>query len=181
MNDSNMKQIMPNSGGKGQSTLNDILTQNYAASSNAGMQTGQMSGAAAVGQAYGGPYASADTALQMASCPQCRMAALGTTVQNAAPSQQTQNSVLPSELAPITSTTQPMPQNVRNLQFLNGALNTQVGRRVTVSFLIGTNTFVDRTGTLLAVGANYILIREADSDDILFCDFFSIKFVKVYR
>lgn len=86
-----------------------------------------------------------------------------------------------SQLEPITPTTQPMAMTLDSLQYLNGALRTQIGSKVTVQFLIGTNTFQDRTGTLLAVGANYIIINETDTDDILFCDYYSIKFVKVYR
>lgn len=86
----------------------------------------------------------------------------------------------PSDLAPITPWTQPMPVTTESLQFMNGFMRTQIGRKVTVEFLIGTNTLVDKTGTLLAVGANYILINEIETDDILLCDFFSIKFMKFY-
>ena len=84
------------------------------------------------------------------------------------------------ELAPITPWTQPMPVTTESLQFMNGFMRTQIGRKVTVEFLIGTNTLIDKTGTLLAVGANYILINEVETDDILLCDFFSIKFMKFF-
>jgi hypothetical protein len=84
------------------------------------------------------------------------------------------------DLAPITPWTQPMPVTTESLQFMNGFMRTQIGRKVTVEFLIGTNTLVDKTGTLLAVGANYILINEIETDDILLCDFYSIKFMKFY-
>jgi hypothetical protein len=75
---------------------------------------------------------------------------------------------------------QPMPVTVESLQYMNGFMRTQIGRRVTIEFLIGTNTLTDRTGTLLAVGANYILINEVETDDILLCDFYSMKFIKFY-
>lgn len=84
------------------------------------------------------------------------------------------------DLTPITPFNQPVPVTTENILFLNAFLKTVIGRRVTVDFLIGTNTLTDRTGTLLAVGANYIVINEVETDDILVCDFFSIKFVKVY-
>lgn len=84
------------------------------------------------------------------------------------------------DLAPIVPWNQPMPVTTESLQYMNGFMRTQIGRRVTVEFLIGTNTLVDRTGTLLAVGANYILINEVETDDILLCDFYSIKFMKFY-
>lgn len=82
--------------------------------------------------------------------------------------------------APITMMTQPAAVTLESLQYFNGYLRTQIGRKVTVDFLIGTNTFVDRTGTLLGVGANYLLLREEETDDITVCDFFSVKFVKIY-
>lgn len=83
-------------------------------------------------------------------------------------------------LAPIVPWNQPMPVTVESLQYMNGFMRTQIGRKVTAEFLIGTGTLVDKTGTLLAVGANYILINELETDDILLCDFYSIKFIKFY-
>lgn len=67
-----------------------------------------------------------------------------------------------------------------SLQFLNGFLRTQIGRKVLVEFLIGTNTLVDRSGVLVAVGTNYILINESETDDLLACDYYNIKFVRFY-
>lgn len=84
------------------------------------------------------------------------------------------------QLMPITDLTQPAPMTAESTEFLNGFLRTQIGKRVRVDFLVGTNTFLDRSGLLLAVGANYILLREASTDDLLVCDFFNIKFVTIY-
>ncbi len=92
------------------------------------------------------------------------------------PAAQAQN----QNLAPIVPWNQPMPVTVESLQYMNGFMRTQIGRKVTAEFLIGTGTLVDKTGTLLAVGANYILINELETDDILLCDFYSIKFIKFY-
>lgn len=89
-------------------------------------------------------------------------------------------SLTAADLQPITALNQPMPVTTQSLQYLNAFLRTQIGKKVTVDFLIGTNTLVDRTGTLLGVGANYIVINETETDDILICDFFTIKFVHVY-
>ncbi len=77
-----------------------------------------------------------------------------------------------------------MPQGSTTLdstQFLNGYLITQIGKDVTVEFLFGTGTLSDRTGNLLAVGANYIVLRELGSNNLLVCDFFSIKIVRIYQ
>lgn len=76
--------------------------------------------------------------------------------------------------------TQPITINSDSIQYLNGFLRTQIGRPVLIEFLIGTNTLVDRSGTLIGVGVNYILIQEAETDDIVACDFYNIKFVKFY-
>lgn len=83
-------------------------------------------------------------------------------------------------LQPITPSTQPPPITGESLQYLNGFMRTQIGRIVQVQFLVGTNTIIDRMGVLLAVGANYILINELQTDDILACDFYNIKFIRFY-
>lgn len=83
-------------------------------------------------------------------------------------------------LSPLTSRNQPPPISGESLQYLNGFLRTQLGRTITVEFLVGANTLVDRTGVLLAVGANYILINEIQTDDITACDFYNIKFIRFY-
>ncbi len=107
----------------------------------------------------------------------------GTTMPMATPGQPMQGmpqqgqTVTQSDLAPITPTTQPEPLTLSSTEYLNGFLRTQIGRRVRVEFLIGTGTLLDRTGTLVGVGANYINLRLIESDDVMTCDFFSIKFV----
>ncbi len=83
----------------------------------------------------------------------------------------------PDQFAPITPTTQPEPLTMSSTEYLNGFLRTQIGRKVRVEFLIGTGTLLDRTGTLVGVGANYINLRLIESDDVMTCDFFSIKFI----
>lgn len=86
-----------------------------------------------------------------------------------------------TQLSPVTEATQSTQMGADGLEFLNGFLRTQVGKRVKIEFLIGTNTFTDKSGVLLGVGANYIIIREASTDDFLTCDFFNIKFVTIYN
>jgi hypothetical protein len=83
----------------------------------------------------------------------------------------------PQDFAPITPLTQPEPLTLTSTEYLNGFLRTQLGRRVRVEFLIGTGTLLDRTGTLVGVGANYINLRLIESDDVMTADFFSIKFI----
>ncbi len=83
-------------------------------------------------------------------------------------------------LQPITDLNQPYPITAESLQYLNGFMRTQIGRKVRVEFLIGTNTTTDRIGILVGVGANYILLNEIETDDILACDFYNIKFIRFY-
>jgi hypothetical protein len=79
-----------------------------------------------------------------------------------------------------TSATLPgnqVPSTVENPFFTPGFLRTQIGRKMRVECLLGTNLLTDRTGTLVAVGASYIVLRLIDSDDLMMCDIYSIKFV----
>ena len=73
-----------------------------------------------------------------------------------------------------------MTVNQESLQYLNGFLRTQIGKKVKVEFLVGTNTMTDRMGILVGVGANYILLNESETDDLLACDFYNIKFIRFY-
>lgn len=67
-----------------------------------------------------------------------------------------------------------------DVNYTQGYLRTQIGRRMLVSFLIGTNTYQDRTGVLEKVGISYIILREPEGTQLL-CDIYSIKFVRVFQ
>ena len=70
---------------------------------------------------------------------------------------------------------------LQDTSYIPGFLRTQIGKTIRVEFLIGTNApLVDRTGVLVRVGTNYILLRPPESDDLLMADLYSIKFVTVY-
>jgi hypothetical protein len=89
--------------------------------------------------------------------------------------------LLPSATgAPAVPVGELPPTTLSSTLYTPGFLRTQIGQLLRVEFLIGTNgPLVDRTGTLLAVGASYILLRPINSDDILLCDIYSIKFVEI--
>lgn len=82
------------------------------------------------------------------------------------------------QIIPPTTTGQ-VPQTVESTYFIPGFLRTQIGRRVRVEFLIGTNGTTDRTGILIGVGASYILLRDPNEDNIIMADLYSIKFVTI--
>ncbi|MCX7749115.1 MAG: hypothetical protein N2645_19820 [Clostridia bacterium] len=93
--------------------------------------------------------------------------------------------ISPAQLTPTLPVTQAMEadlstQTVMSAQYTQGYLKSKIGSRVKVEFLIGTNMLVDREGTLVEVGTSYIVIREVDTDDLLLCDMYSIKFVRFY-
>ena len=67
-----------------------------------------------------------------------------------------------------------------SLQYLNGFIRTQIGRRVTIDFLIGSDTMESRTGYLLAVAQNYLLLNELDTNDVTACDLYTMKFIRFY-
>ena len=80
----------------------------------------------------------------------------------------------------ITDFSNPFPVTPESIQYLNGFIRTQIGRRITVTFLVGSNMLEEKSGYLLGVGANYILINELDTNDLTACDFYNIKFIRFY-
>jgi len=74
-----------------------------------------------------------------------------------------------------------IPPEVMDTEYTQGYLRNNIGSKVKVEFLIGTNMLVDREGTLVDVGVSYIIINETETDDLLLCDIYSIKFVRFYR
>ena len=71
------------------------------------------------------------------------------------------------------------PEILTNPIYTPGFLRQQIGKLMRVEFLIGTNNLVDRIGILQDVGASYILIRSFESDSLIYCDIYSIKFITV--
>lgn len=67
-----------------------------------------------------------------------------------------------------------------SLQYLNGFIRTQIGRRVTIDFLLGSDTLTSKTGYLLAVAQNYLLLNELDTNDVTACDIYTMKFIRFY-
>ena len=107
---------------------------------------------------------------------------IATMPQSSAGMQQMQGGLgLPGSVIPMEDQNQGLGIAADSVQFLNGFLRTQIGNRVKVEFLVGANTYLEKSGKLLAVGANFIVLQEAMSDDLLVCDFFNIKFVTIYR
>lgn len=86
----------------------------------------------------------------------------------------------PSAMPGATFSQAPGSPVFQGLEYIQGYLRTFVGKYMKIEFLVGTNSLVDREGVLLEVGVSYVVLREAQTDDNLMCDIFSIKFVRVY-
>jgi hypothetical protein len=86
---------------------------------------------------------------------------------------------MPAAVPAVPAGEQPVT-TLSSINYTPGYLRTQIGRYVKVEFLIGTNMLIDREGTLMAVGTSYIILQEPETDDLLLCDMYSIKFVRFY-
>ncbi|MDD6043971.1 MAG: hypothetical protein PUB87_09560 [Eubacteriaceae bacterium] len=67
-----------------------------------------------------------------------------------------------------------------NLQYLNGFLRTQIGKYMRVEQLVGSNTIEERYGYLVGVGANYIILQELSTNNVMALDYYNIKLVYIY-
>lgn len=82
------------------------------------------------------------------------------------------NPLLPPEYEEILS--------YDSLQYMNGFLRTQIGKECLVSLSVGTSgSVLSRLGYLIGVGLNYLLLQDACSNEILVCDFYSVKLVQI--
>ena len=64
--------------------------------------------------------------------------------------------------------------------YLQGHLNSIINSYIKVSYLLGTNLFLDKQGILKEVGIDYIVLEEPQTGNQLVSDLYSIKFVEVF-
>ncbi len=83
-----------------------------------------------------------------------------------------------SAAAPDAYAAEPMPETLMSTTYVPGFLRTQIGKIVRVEFFVG-NQMTDRVGTLLEVGASYILLQDLSGAADIMCDLFAIKFVTI--
>lgn len=88
---------------------------------------------------------------------------------------QTSTNQTPTSTVPQFTT----PETLKNPIYTPAFLKEQIGKLMRVEFLIGTNNMVDRIGILDQVGASYILLRTIESDSLIYCDIYSIKFITI--
>lgn len=77
----------------------------------------------------------------------------------------------------------PNPENISGVEMqnnLNNYLRTQIGKDVDVDFLVGSTNIYRKSGKIVGVGQNYILLLD-DLGNIVACDFYNIKFVTIIQ
>ena len=67
--------------------------------------------------------------------------------------------------------------NFQDFQTLENFIKTQIGKNSTIEFLIGENSLIEKTGTIVSVGENYVLLNETSTRNLIGCDLKSIKFI----
>lgn len=81
---------------------------------------------------------------------------------------------------PIEEFNQPYLVDAQSIQYLNSFVRTQIGRMCQVNFMMGSNTVQTLEGTLLGVGANFLLINERGTRNVTACDFYNIKYIRFF-
>ena len=74
----------------------------------------------------------------------------------------------------------PSPTSL-DTEYIPGYLKTQIGKRMKVTFQLGTNLIQDLTGVLEKVGISYIILIEDETNGPVLCDIYSIEFVEIYK
>ncbi|MDD4779680.1 MAG: hypothetical protein PHT02_03585 [Tissierellia bacterium] len=70
-------------------------------------------------------------------------------------------------------------ENIKhNSSYLQDYLKSTVNRLVKVDFLLDSN-FISKEGILKEVGNDYIILEMLQTNDLLACDIYSIKFVQI--
>ena len=62
-------------------------------------------------------------------------------------------------------------------QTLSNFAKSQIGKNTTIEFLIGDNTLIEKSGNIVSVGENYILLNETGTRSLVACDLNNIKFI----
>lgn len=71
------------------------------------------------------------------------------------------------------------PKESDNSQYLQEYLKSMIARFVKIDFLLGNDVIISKEGILKEVGTDYIVLEMIQSNDLLVCDIYSIKFVQI--
>ena len=91
---------------------------------------------------------------------------------------------LPTPVPPVSDDSgfgmAPVPPVVNNRLYTQGWMVEQIGKYIKVEFLIGTAMWIDREGVLKEVGISYFVIQESGTNDMIMCDIYAVKFVRIF-
>ncbi|OJU15730.1 MAG: hypothetical protein BGN88_15715 [Clostridiales bacterium 43-6] len=74
------------------------------------------------------------------------------------------------------------PPPVTQIEYIPGFMATLIGKFIRAEFIIGTNSFIDKSGILVEVGVNYFVLQDVNTNTRIMCDLYSVKFVNIlYR
>lgn len=59
-------------------------------------------------------------------------------------------------------------------------LTQNIGRSVRAEFILGSSSYVDKTGILIEVGVNYFVLQDVNSRHNIMCDLYSVRFVTIF-
>lgn len=59
-------------------------------------------------------------------------------------------------------------------------LESNIGRWVTAEFFVGSNSLISKSGILMAVSENYLVLYDDATGTEIACDFYSLRFVTFY-
>lgn len=94
---------------------------------------------------------------------------------------QTTPNNMPSDMPEMMDAESMLSPTLTNIGYTQAYLRTLIGKRVRISFLIGTSLLMDRTGTIVEVGISYIVLKQLDANINVMCDLYSIKFVDIFN
>jgi len=66
-----------------------------------------------------------------------------------------------------------------NLDNIRDFLETQTGKIATIEMIMGNNQLVDKIGMILAVGKDFLLLKETQTGNILVCPLKNIEFIRL--
>lgn len=66
-----------------------------------------------------------------------------------------------------------------NTNYLQNYLSKMLNRYIKADFLIGNENLISKEGLLKEVGSDYIVLEMVQSNDLLVCDLYSIKFIQI--
>ncbi len=104
------------------------------------------------------------------------------TVQRSSPIREGMNMHIGSGTTPPKDKVEQRGYDVTSadIRYLNNFMRTQIGRLIEVNFVIGGETMMRVAGYLMGVGDDFVLINEYGTNNVTACDYYNIKYVRIF-